>query len=617
LIRDIYTDSTTVIRTKKDEETDPIPVHAGVKQGCPVSPILFNLTTELLIRTAKSRCDKNSSIPYQLHGHPVSVLAYADDLVLMSRTRDGLQSLLNDVSLAADILNLSFRPDKCASLSLTCNKREPTRVGDTVFNVQRGGIPVLSKEESFRYLGVPIGLLYDASDMCNITNKLISDLEKIRDSLLTPWQKLDAIRTFVQPCLTYALRTCPVTRLSLTNYRKKLIEVLRSICNLPKRSTQHYFFADRAVGGLGLQDPFDERHIQSVVHTVKMLSVSDQFVSSVSKAQLSSVVSRCFGRVASNEEIDEFLSGSLHGDLNNHSSCNNSQTLWSRCRISARALKVKVNSAIENITISVDDFKSSSNQKGVASYLHRFMLKKHAEDLKSLPDQGKVARCLQTSSFPSTNSWCYDGTGMRFCDWRFIHRARTNTLPTNDVKSRFSNGNSPICRICHSPENTEPLPHIICHCRPNMPSITKRHDSVLQRLSNAINCGSFTVDKIVPGAPGINRPDLVITENNKVTIIDVTCPFENDDSALSSAALRKEEKYNYLIDHFRTLNKQAKVFGFVVGPLGGWFPGNEKVLDEIYMNKRYRTLFRKLCCADAIKGSRNIYVEHLTGVPQD
>jgi hypothetical protein len=255
LIRDIYTDSTTVVRTRKDEETDAIPVHAGVKQGCPVSPILFNLTTELLIRKAKSRCDKDPAIPYQLHGHPIAVLAYADDLVLMSRTRNGLQTLLNDVSSAADILNLNFRPDKCASLSLTCNKREPTRVGDTVFTVQLGEFPVLSKEESYRYLGVPIGLLYDASDMNNITSKLISDLEKIRDSLLTPWQKLDAIRTFIQLCLTYALRTCPVTRLSLSNYRKKLIDVLRSICNLPKRATQHYFFADRAVGGLELQDP--------------------------------------------------------------------------------------------------------------------------------------------------------------------------------------------------------------------------------------------------------------------------------------------------------------------------------------------------------------------------
>ena len=58
-----------------------------------------------------------------------------------------------------------------------------------------------------------------------------------------------------------------------------------------------------------------------------------------------------------------------------------------------------------------------------------FALKNNAEKLMSLPDQGKVARSLQTSSFPSTNSWCYDGTGIRFCDWHFIHRARTNTLP--------------------------------------------------------------------------------------------------------------------------------------------------------------------------------------------
>ena len=165
--------------------------------------------------------------------------------------------------------------------------------------------------------------------------------------------------------LTYALRTCPVTRLSLSNYRKKLIDVLRSICNLPKRATQHYFFADRAVGDLGLQDPYEERHIQTVVHTVKILSVSDPFVSNISKAQLSSVVSRCFGHEASNEEIDDFLSGSLNGDLNNHSNCNNSQTLWSRCRISARALKIKVKSTTENITISVDDFNSSSKRGGI------------------------------------------------------------------------------------------------------------------------------------------------------------------------------------------------------------------------------------------------------------
>ena len=501
-------------------------------------------------------------------------------------------------------------------MSLTCSKRESTRVGDTVFQVQNGDVPVLLKEEAYRYLGVPIGLLYDAEDMCKITGKLIEDLEKIRDSLLAPWQKLDSIRTFIQPCLTYALRTCPVNRAALAKYRAKLVEVLRSICNLPKRSTTHYFFADRVVGGLGLQDPFDERHIQTVVHTTKILSSNDQFINNISKAQLKSVVFRCFHRDPSNEETDDFLSGSLEGELNNHSRSNNSQTLWSRCRIAARALKVKVKSATANIKISSDNFSSSADHRSVASYLHRFALKSHAEKLKSLPDQGKVARCLQESKIPSINSWCYDGTGIRFCDWRFIHRARTNTLPTNDVKSRWSGETSPTCRRCHCMTNSETLPHIICNCPPNMVAITARHDKILKRLVDTIQFGDISVDKIVPGAPGSNRPDIVIREGNKAVIIDVSCPFENDSESMDISARRKVEKYNYLVDFFALQNVQAKVFGFIVGSLGGWYKANELVLNELEMSMRYRTLFRKLCCADAIQGSRNIYVEHVSGVPQ-
>jgi hypothetical protein len=36
------------------------------------------------------------------------------------------------------------------------------------------------------------------------------------------------------------------------------------------------------------------RHIQTIVHTVKILSVSDLLVNNISRAQLSSVVSRVF-----------------------------------------------------------------------------------------------------------------------------------------------------------------------------------------------------------------------------------------------------------------------------------------------------------------------------------
>ena len=127
--------------------------------------------------------------------------------------------------------------------------------------------------------------LLKKSDMNTITAKLIKDLEKIRDSLLAPWQKLDAIRTFIQLGLTYgltyALRACPVTRASLTAYQTKLIQVLRSVCRLPNGSSISYFFADKSAGGLGLQDPFDERHVQKIVHTVKILSSTDPLIQKI------------------------------------------------------------------------------------------------------------------------------------------------------------------------------------------------------------------------------------------------------------------------------------------------------------------------------------------------
>ncbi len=185
--------------------------------------------------------------------------------------------------------------------------------------VQHGEIPYLKQEESYRYLGVPTDLIYDTSDMKSITDRLIADLNKIQDSLLALWQKLDAIRTFIQPALTYALRSCPVSRESLKEY----IGVLKSICHLPKRASNSYLFADKSVGGLGFQDPFDERHIQTIVHAVKIVSATDPLIVNISRNQLTTVVKKCIKSkdTPSNKITDDFLSGLQEGSLANHQNC--------------------------------------------------------------------------------------------------------------------------------------------------------------------------------------------------------------------------------------------------------------------------------------------------------
>ena len=80
----------------------------------------------------------------------------------------------------------------------------------------------MTHEDQYKYLGVQIGIECQASDFESIADKLSENLLKINDSLLAPWQKLDAIRTFVQPCFTYALCSCSIPRSTLANYRRTL-----------------------------------------------------------------------------------------------------------------------------------------------------------------------------------------------------------------------------------------------------------------------------------------------------------------------------------------------------------------------------------------------------------
>jgi hypothetical protein len=144
-----------------------------------------------------------------------------------------------------------------------------------------------------------------------------------------------------------------------------------------------------------------------------------------------------------------------------------------------------------------------------------------------------------------------------------------------------------------------------------MTQIRDHHNKIVDRLTNAVRFGEITTDKTVRTSGLRLRPDLAVEEKNKVLIIDVTCPFENDENALSDAAPAKFDKYQLLKDHFISHGKKCEVYRFVVGALGAWYKHNKLLLTKLGMTRRYKSLFRKLCCSDAIQGSTNMYRLHL------
>ena len=184
---------------------------------------------------------------------------------------------------------------------------------------------------------------------------------------------------------------------------------------------------------------------------------------------------------------------------------------------------------------------------------------------------------------------------------RSIHLHRLQRLRWSDYYN--------LCRVCNSQPET--LPHIICHCDSNMVLIRERHKIIVERIRKAIRYGSVRIDQQIPGLQDECRPDIVISKDKEVTIIDVTCPFDNGEDALSTADLNKVNKYNHLKTFFHQQGIKCNMFGFVIGALGSWHPNNEAVLNQLQMSHSYKSLFRKLCCSDVIRGSAEVYYHHM------
>ena len=140
IIRSMYTNTKQGLKINRSIITNPFLSHRGLRQGCVLSPLLFNIFIDDLPRIFDESCR-----PVSLNDSKISCLMYADDIVLLSETEEGLRKSLNQLLVYSDNWCLKVNHKKTKTMIFQKRTRKQLKI---IFDKH-----VLEEVKQFKYLG--------------------------------------------------------------------------------------------------------------------------------------------------------------------------------------------------------------------------------------------------------------------------------------------------------------------------------------------------------------------------------------------------------------------------------------------------------------------------------
>lgn len=200
LIKNMYSSSKCKVRLNDGQFSDDIPIARGVKQGDPLSPILFVIfmdTYSKLISERKLGISLNENVN-------IGDLMYADDVALATNNQSKLQYMLDITSYWLDKNCMKANPKKCGILTIKSSPQASAPNPQKFFIQQQE----ICEVEKYKYLGIDFDstLSYETMALTRIqkANKvLISCKPKLLSNRFPLRTKILIVKSIIIPTLTY------------------------------------------------------------------------------------------------------------------------------------------------------------------------------------------------------------------------------------------------------------------------------------------------------------------------------------------------------------------------------------------------------------------------------
>lgn len=537
LIKDSYVGCTTRVKCRSTE-TKEIEMKVGVKQGDPMSPLLFNLALDPLIHTLEV-----AGFGVTWNEECIATLAFADDLVLLSGSPEHMEEQLKLLEQFCASTGLAVQPKKCHGFIIeggAVNTGRDLRINDTLIHMVGSG-------QAIKYLGMQVG-----PDKGVVSPELLPTVKEwlinIGRASLKPSQKMKILNTYMLPRITYqaTLGKVAVTRLTVVD--RTVRSCVKEWLHLAQSTNNGMIYSRIRDGGLGVMRL--GRAIPGIRAKCiwKMCSSEDNWSRSVAREATRQPAWLALWKAA----------GGLPEDT----------PVW-------RDQSPDV-PQVETV-LKLPDWKSGENLAW-----------------ECLPAQGKGVAMFRNDKI--SNSWIRDPEERGFKQKYYLRGlAMRSGMTLTQTRSVMEDGTKrKKCSRCDA--ETSSMAHVLGQCGFVKNNIIRRHNKLCGDLQREMEKYGWQVKRefrVEVKEGHLLIPDIVALKEGHGIMLDITVRYENSDFPLEMAAAEKVAKYqpiSGLVKHMLEA-KDMTVYGFPLGARGKWPTCNDKILRAIGVPEKRRKSF--------------------------